>query len=227
MNRGGLRATSVRECWAETFKLKMPQRHRDTEKVRQSAGALMPLSNRFLCVSAPLWLIALQEPHWWDYPGLELWKFVNLALFAGGLIYVLTRKVKLGEAFKTRRETIKQELARAKQERDAALAKLKEVEERLARLGSEVSTIQERSQREAAEERERIAKSTEVEVAKLGESAKREIERAGKAAKHELRNYAAATSVRLAEEIIRREMRPEDDARLLQRNVQELGGAPQ
>jgi len=172
-------------------------------------------------------LMLLQEPRWWDYPGLELWKFVNLALFAGGLIYVLTRKVKLGEAFKTRRETIKQELAKAQQERDAALTKLKEVEDRLARLDSEVSTIRKQSKQEAAEERERIAQSTEVEIAKLGESAKREIENAGKAAKHELRNYAAATSVRLAEEIIRREMKPEDDARLLQRNVQELGGAPQ
>ena len=172
-------------------------------------------------------LMLLQEPRWWDYPGVELWKFVNLAVFVGGLVYLLTRKMKLGEAFKTRRETIKQELAKAQQERDAAVAKLKEVEERLARLDSEVSTIQEQSKREAAEERERIAKSTEVEIAKLGESAKREIESAGKAAKHELRNYAAATSVRLAEEIIRREMKPEDDARLLQRNVQELGGAPQ
>ena len=113
------------------------------------------------------------------------------------------------------------------QERDAAVAKLKEVEERLARLDGEVSTIREQAKREAAEERERIAKSTEVEIAKLGDSAKREIESAGKAARHELRNYAAATSVRLAEEIIRREMRPEDDARLLQRNVQELGGASQ
>jgi F0F1-type ATP synthase membrane subunit b/b' len=169
----------------------------------------------------------LQEPRWWDYPGVELWKFVNLAVFVGGLVWILTRKMKLGEAFKTRRETIKQELAKAQQERDAALAKLREVEERLARLDSAVSTIREQSTREAAEERERIAKSTEVEIAKLGESAKREIENAGKAAKHELRNYAAATSVRLAEEIIRREMRPEDDARLLQRNVQELGGAPQ
>jgi F-type H+-transporting ATPase subunit b len=172
-------------------------------------------------------LMLLQEPRWWDYPGLELWKFVNLALFAGGLIYVLTRKVKLGEAFKTRRETIKQELAKAQQERDAALTKLKEVEDRLARLDSEVSTIREQSKQEAAEERERIAKSTEVEVARLSEQAKREIERAGKAAKHELRLYAAQTSVRLAEEIIRREIKPEDDARLLQRNVQELGGTPQ
>jgi F-type H+-transporting ATPase subunit b len=172
-------------------------------------------------------LMLLQEPRWWDYPGLELWKFVNLALFAGGLIYVLTRKVKLGEAFKTRRETIKQELAKAQQERDAALTKLKEVEDRLARLDSEVSTIREQSKQEAAEERERIAKSTEVEVARLSEQAKREIERAGKAAKHELRLYAAQTSVRMAEEIIRREIKPEDDARLLQRNVQELGGTPQ
>ena len=169
----------------------------------------------------------LEIPWWLDYPGLELWKFFNLALFAGALIYVLTRKVKLGEAFKTRRETIKQELGRAQQERDAALAKLKEVEDRLARLATEVSTIQEQSKREAAEERQRIASSTEIEMAKLSEQAKRDIETAGKAARFELRNYAAATSVQLAAEIIRREMKPEDDARLLQRNVQELGGAPQ
>lgn len=168
-----------------------------------------------------------QEAKWWDYPGLELWKFVNLALFAGGLIYVLTKKVKLGVAFRTRRETIKRELEQAQQQRDAAIAKLKEVEDRLARLDGEVSAIREQSKREAGEERERIAKSTEVEIAKLSEQAQREIESAGKAAKHELRLYAAQTSVRMAEEIIRREMRPEDDARLLQLNVQELGGAPQ
>ena len=172
-------------------------------------------------------LILFQEPRWWDYPGFELWKFVNLFVFAGALIYILTRKVKLGEAFKTRRETIKQELARAQKERDAAIAKLKEVEERLARLDSEVAAIQEQSKREAAEERERIAKSTEGEITKLGQQAQREIESAGKAAKHELRRYAAQTSVQSAEEIIRREMKPEDDARLIQRNVQELGGAAQ
>ena len=172
-------------------------------------------------------LILFQEPRWWDYPGFELWKFINLAIFVGALVYILTRKVKLGEAFKTRRENIKQELARARQERDAAIAKLKEVEARLARLDSEVAAIQEQSKREAAEERERIAKSTETEIAKLSEQAQREIESAGKAAKHELRRYAAETSVQLAEEIILREMKPEDDARLIQRNVQELGGAPQ
>jgi F-type H+-transporting ATPase subunit b len=169
---------------------------------------------------------ASERGAWWDYPGFELWKFVNLFVFVAILVYILTRKVKIGEAFKTRREQIKRELQRAQQERDAALAKLKEVEERLARLDTEVATIREHSQREAAEERERIAKSTEQEIAKLGEQAKREIESAGKAAKHDLRVYAAETSVRMAEAIIRREMRPEDDVRMISRNVDELG-APQ
>lgn len=172
-------------------------------------------------------LMLFQEPRWWDYPGFELWKFINLAIFAGALVYILTRKVRLGEAFRTRRENIKRELARAQQERDAAIAKLKEVEERLVLLDSEVSAIQEQSKREAAEERARIEKSTEVEITKLSQQGQREIESAGKAAKHELRRYAAQTSVQLAEDIIRREMKPEDDARLIQRNVQELGGAAQ
>jgi F0F1-type ATP synthase membrane subunit b/b' len=180
-----------------------------------------------MCLAISNVLFALAEggeTRWWDYPGFELWKFVNLGIFVLLLVYILTRKAKLGDAFKARRESIRNELARAQQERDAALAKLKEVEERLARLDSEVSDIQDRSRREVAEENERIARATETEVVRLGEQAQREIERAGKTARHELRRYTAEQSVRLAEEMIRREMKPEDDARLITRNIEELGG---
>jgi len=170
---------------------------------------------------------AAETTHWWDYPGFELWKFVNLAIFVLAMVYILIRKAKLGEAFKARREGIKQELARAQQERDAALAKLKEVEERLGLLDTEVAAIKEHSVREAAEERERIARSTETEITRLSEQATREIESAGKAAKKELRRYTAEQSVRLAEEIVRREMKPEDDARLIANNIEELGGPAQ
>src|SRR5260370_29439396 len=90
-------------------------------------------------------MVALAEPPWWDYPGFELWKFINLGVFVLALVYVLTKKVKLGEAFKSRREHIKSELARARQERDAAMAKLKEGEDHLARLASELATIKEKS----------------------------------------------------------------------------------
>ena len=170
---------------------------------------------------------SLAEQHWWNYPGFELWKFVNLAIFVTLLVFILVRKAKLGDAFRARSEGIKRDLARAREERDAALAKLKEVEDRLANLDTEVAATRAQLAEEAAEERERIAKSTEVEIAKLGEQAKRDIETAGKIAKKDLRRFAAAESVRLAEQLIRREMKPEDDARLIRENIEEIGGAAQ
>jgi len=181
----------------------------------------------FLSFIIGTFILAFAEPRWWDYPGFELWKFVNLAIFVVALIFILTRKAKLGDVFRARSEDIKRELARAQQERDAALAKLKEVEERLGMLDQEVASIKEQSVHEAAAERERIAKSTETEITKLGEQATREIESAGKAARRDLRRYTAEQSVRLAEEIVRREMKPEDDARLIAGNIEELGGPAQ
>jgi|ERR1051325_10380821 F0F1-type ATP synthase membrane subunit b/b' len=164
-------------------------------------------------------------PRWWDYPGFELWKFVNLFVFVGLMVYILVRKARLGEAFRTRREGIKAELDKARIERDAALAKLKEVEERLAGLNDQLANIKERSQREAAEERERISRSTEDEISKLTAQAQRDIENAAKAVKSELRRFTAEQSVRMAEELIKREMRPEDDVRLIGRNIEEMGAA--
>jgi F-type H+-transporting ATPase subunit b len=149
-------------------------------------------------------------------------KVVNLLLFVVAMYFVLRRP--LAEAFRARQEGIRRDLLRAEEERSAAVAKLNEVEERLARLGSEVEAIQEQAQREAAEERVRIARASEEEVRKIREQARREIESASKAARAELRAYAAEQSVRLAEEMIRREIRPDDDAHLVGDYVEELGG---
>jgi len=178
-------------------------------------------------------LIITEGAGWWarlepylDYPGFEAWKFINLAVFVVVLVIAL-RKFGIREIFRDRKETIARELAHAQQERDDALAKLKEVEERLALLDTEVAAIKQRSVLEAAEERERIARLTETEIIKLSEQATREIESAGKVARKELRRYTAEQSVRLAEEIVRREMRPEDDARLIANNIEGLGGSAQ
>jgi DNA phosphorothioation-dependent restriction protein DptG len=159
-----------------------------------------------------------------DYPGFEAWKFFNLFLFVGLMVFAL-KKFNISDAFRTRGESIKAELEKARTERDAALAKLKEVEERLSGLNQQVSSIKDRSKAEAAEERKRIAQSTQQEISKLSVQAQREIENAGKAAKAELRKFAAEQSVRMAEELIRREIRPEDDARLMSENIQEMGVA--
>jgi F0F1-type ATP synthase membrane subunit b/b' len=175
-------------------------------------------------IFALIFLLSADGPPWWDYPGFELWKFVNLALFVGLMVYVLM-KADIRGAFRVRGESIKAELEKARTERDAALAKLKEVEERLAGLNEQISSIDQRSKTEVEQERQRIAQSTQEEIAKLTVQAQREIENAGKVAKNDLKNFAAEQSIRMAEELIRRDIRPEDDARLMMHNVEEMGAA--
>jgi len=161
---------------------------------------------------------------WWNYPGLELWKFVNLLVFIVLALYLHRRFGRpIREALRSRGEGIKRELLRAREERDEALAKLAEVESRFASLDAEVAAVRERARAEGDAEKQRITAATEQEIAKTREQARREIENAGKTARHELRRFAAETSVRLAEEILEREIGPEDDVRLTSLSVQELG----
>jgi F0F1-type ATP synthase membrane subunit b/b' len=165
-------------------------------------------------------------PDWLNYPGLELWKFANLAIFVVCAFYLHRRFGRpVREALRSRGEGIKRELTRAREEKDQALAKLAELETRFANLDAEVERIRQRAKAEADAERQRINLTTDQEISKIREQAKREIESAGKAARHELRRFAALESVRLAEEILKVEIGPDDDARLTSQSVQDLGRA--
>ena len=166
-------------------------------------------------------------PWWTNYPGLELWKFADLFIFILVAFYLHHRFGRpLREALRSRGEGIKQELLRAREERDQAQAKLAEVEVRFANLDAEVAKVKEKAQAEAEAEKKRIATATAAEIAKTREQAKREIESAGKAARHDLRRFAAEESVRIAEGLLQREIKPEDDVRLTSLSVEELGRAP-
>jgi ATP synthase F0 subunit b len=149
-------------------------------------------------------------------------KFLNIFLFLAIAVYFLRKPI--AKALNSRREGIRRDLMRAREERDAAVSKLSEVEARLSKLDAEVEAVRTQAQREAAEERARIEAQTEEDARKLGEQARREMESAAKAARAELRAFVAQESVALAEESIRRELRPEDDSRLVNQYVEELGG---
>ena len=169
------------------------------------------------------WIPDSLDP-WVNYPGLELWKFVNLLVFIICALYLHRRFGRpVREALRSRGERIKHDLAKAQEERNEALTKLAEVEARFADLDAEIAAIKEKAKLEGAAERERIRLATEEEVAKIREQAKREVESAAKAARHELQRFAAVESVRLAEEILRIEIDPDDDARLTSNSVRELG----
>ena len=160
---------------------------------------------------------------WWNYPGLELWKFTNLLLFILAAVYLHRR---FGKPIKTglqaRRESIKRELRRAQEERDLALAKLAEVEGRFSSLDEELRKVKERNAAELEAETQRIKATTESELERMREQSRREIENTGKAVRHDLRVFAAEESVRLAEEMLRGQIGAEEDARLSSRSVAEL-----
>jgi F0F1-type ATP synthase membrane subunit b/b' len=165
-------------------------------------------------------VVVFSDYGWLNYPGLEAWKFINLAVFLAVALFILRRRLK--EALLARRERIRLELVEAEKEREAAALKLGEAEALLANVESDVATLREQARIEAEMERQRLTAATEREVEKLRLQAQREIETANKVAKKELRKFLAQRSVELARESVRTKIRPEDDVRLIKESIGEL-----
>ena len=157
---------------------------------------------------------------WMNYPGLEAWKFFNLALFTAAAIWILRKKI--NTALLARREAIQQELLDAQAEHEQAQARIAEAENQLGRLDDDVKTIHEQAKQEAQAERQCLASATEREIEKLNQQAQREMETAQKLARKELRKYLAKRSVEHARASIRSQMRPEDDTFLIKESIGEL-----
>ncbi len=164
--------------------------------------------------------------HFWNtyfnYPGFELWRFLNLGIFVAIMIYLLRKP--LTNAFKAKRETIRAELIKAEEERQAALAQLTATEAKLSRLEMEAAEVVEHARQEAAAEKARIAGQTEFEISKLREQAGSEIERESKLANLKLRRFSAEESIRLAEEKIKKQINAQNDARLIKAGIESIGG---
>ena len=167
-----------------------------------------------------LLLLLAEGAAWYNYPGLELWKFANLAIFTAAGIYVLRKPI--NQALLARRGAIQQELINAQNERERALARVAEADSVLARLDEDVRTVEAQAREEAVAEKQRIATSTEREIEKLKQQAQREVETADKLSRKELRKYLAEKSVVIARESIRTQMRPEDDTALIRESIGEL-----
>ena len=157
---------------------------------------------------------------WMNYPGLEAWKFFNLALFTVAAIWILRKKI--NEALLARRDAIQQEMLDAQAEREQAMARVAEADSMLGRLDEDVKTVHEQARQEAQAERQRLAAAAEREIEKLKQQSQREMETAQKVSRKQLRKYLANRSVELARQSIRSQMRPEDDTLLIQASIGEL-----
>ena len=115
---------------------------------------------------------------YFNYPGFELWKFINLGIFVAVLIYLL--KKPLSDVFKAKREEIRAELIKAEEEKQAALSQLTAAEAKLAALEAEKAAVLKKANEEADAEKRRILEQTETEITKLKEQTTGEIARLSK-----------------------------------------------
>lgn len=147
-------------------------------------------------------------------------KAVNLTIFIV-LMYLIVRKP-AREFFAARLAEVRATLERAAKEKSEAEAKMTELSARLSKLDAEIAEIRSQAEREAASERSRLAAEAQADAEKLRATAQREIEGAKQAALVQLREFTASKAVELAEQQIRRELTPQDDAHLLKQVSAEL-----
>ena len=123
----------------------------------------------------------------------------------------------------TRADGIKRSLEEAKAAREAASKAQQEYEARIAATRREAAALRESAVREVEEERQRLLKVSRDEAARLLTEAKAQIEQEVKRAKAELRAEVVGLSLGVAERLIGRSLTTEDDRRLAEQVVQEIG----
>lgn len=157
-----------------------------------------------------------------NYPGFELWKFINLGIFVALMVYLV--KTPLSETFKAKRDAIRAELIKAEEEKQSALKQLTSAEAKIAQLEAEKAAILKRTSEEAEAEKKRIAEQADIDVRKLSEQTSGEIARLQKQVMFQLRRFSAEESIRLAEEKLRAQIDPAKDAHLVKSSIASIGG---
>jgi F-type H+-transporting ATPase subunit b len=156
---------------------------------------------------------------------LEIWKWANFALLAGGLGYLVRKNA--GPMFAARSQTIRRDMLDAEDLRQEAAGRVAEVDRRLANLEIEIAALRAEARAEGEAEAARVGEQTAADIAKVQAHTQQEIAAAGKAARMELKRYGAELALGLAERNIRARMKPEIQDALVRSFVRELPDSAQ
>lgn len=140
---------------------------------------------------------------------------MNFVVFAGILIYLLTKKFPIKNFFVQRSEEIAQSLSDLEARKAAAAQALKEAEARLAEVAAERGQIIQQFMEEGKLERAKIIEKAEMVAVRIKEMAALSISQETKKAVQELKVEVATQATQLAEELIKKKMTPTDQQRLV------------
>jgi len=152
-----------------------------------------------------------------------LLRTVNFAILAGGLVWV-ARKFKLLPMLSGSVEAVRKSLDEAEVAEREARARLAEAEAKMSRLNEEVAQILATARAEAQREKDAILSEAGREVEKIRRETRVAMEQELKRVQEELSNEMAASVVRIAGEILRRDIGEEDQKRFVRDYLSQLEG---
>ena len=148
------------------------------------------------------------------------WPVANFIIFIGVIYYFANKPLK--EYLATRSSSIRKDLVDAAQLKSTAAAQLAQIEQKLQALPGEVTALRARGADEIKAEEQRIAAAAAADRERLLEQTRREIDLQVRLAKKEILEHAADLSVQLATDRIQKEVTPADQARLVDRYLDQV-----
>jgi len=157
------------------------------------------------------------------YFGIPGWllKLLNMFVFLGLLGWWIGKPVKA--AFASRGEQIRKEQEEAKLRRAKADQMASDIQARLTQIEQEVRSIRERAEAEGKKQRQELIAAAEAEAAKILQSARNEVENRLKSARTELTEFAGQLASERAESILREKITPDDQKKLFDESLREVG----
>lgn len=149
-----------------------------------------------------------------------IWRVINFAVLAGIIYFLLAKKLK--NFLQERRESIKKAIEEAKTAKEEAEKKYREYDAKVQLLDKKVLEIANELKAEGIAEKDRLVADAQRAAEKIKEQARITIEQEIKKAKENIKAELAGIAVIMAEEILRKEIKPDDQERLIKEYLDKM-----
>ena len=145
----------------------------------------------------------------WDF----MWRILNFAV----LMYILYKLAwkRLVNFFRNRREDIQTSLAETKDRRVEAEEKFKEYEVKLTKATDDIQNISEMIKAQGLAEKQKLIADADKAAEKMKEDARARMDQEMKKAGSQLRTEAVELSIKVAEDILKRNVSKEDHEKMV------------
>jgi F-type H+-transporting ATPase subunit b len=150
---------------------------------------------------------------WWPF-----WNFVIYAIIIAKFAVPRAR-----EFLNTRREEVVSTISQAAAKKQTAEARVSEYKAKLAGLDKEIQSLQATLRQEAEREKSKLISEAQAMAVKIKEDASFLGDQEVKVARQRIREELASQAEMTARELVRRNLSPEDQSRLVQDFIQSIG----